>query len=209
MNAIGPVEPGQDTYDREPEARRQGELLRRLGRRLRESAPRTRRLVLAAVAVCAVAAALLVRLAQPPPPPAPPPPWPSRSVSVTYAGAMSRTVSGDRHLTFSVTLANRPPDATPVPPVTVLRITQPSPALSVTASPALPFTVKSGTHRRVVITMNIRECAKAPRNDGLPFLEVTLRNTRAKQDLSFILGSAYAADLSTAITAACPQPAVS
>ena len=130
-------------------------------------------------------------------------------MSVTYAGAMSHPVPGSRSLRFTIVISNQPPGTAAVPPVAVLRITQPSPALSVTASPALPLTVKSGTRRHAVITMNIRECATAPRNDGLPFLEVTLRNTRAKQDLSFILGSAYTADLSAAITAACPRPAAS
>jgi hypothetical protein len=101
-------------------------------------------------------------------------------------------------------ISNRPPQDAAAPPVTVLRITQPSPALSVATRHALPLIVKSGTRRPAVITMNIRECATAPRNDGLPFLEVTLRNTRAKRGLSFLLGAAYTADLSSAIIAACP-----
>jgi hypothetical protein len=209
VNAIGPVEPGEDTYDGEQQAPPERDRLRRIRVRLHAVRRRSWLLMAAGAGCCALLAGLLVHLTQPPPPPPPPIPWPSQSMSVTYAGAMTHPTRGARRLRFKVSITNESPDHIPVPPVTVLRIAQPSAALSVTTSPRLPLIVKSGTTRTAVITMLIRECAKAPRNAGLPFLEVTLRNTRAKQELSFIPGSAYASDLSAALTAACPQPAVS
>jgi hypothetical protein len=42
-----------------------------------------------------------------------------------------------------------------------------------------------------------------PEEAGLPFLDVTLRNTRAMQVQSFILGPRYAQALSSAVRVAC------
>ncbi len=44
---------------------------------------------------------------------------------------------------------------------------------------------------------------KSAANLALPFLHVTLRNTRAIQAHSFILGTHYAQDLSHALEVAC------
>jgi hypothetical protein len=51
--------------------------------------------------------------------------------------------------------------------------------------------------------MHVTECGKVPRNAGLPFLDVTLRNTSAIEAHSFILGTVYARDLSHALQVAC------
>lgn len=95
------------------------------------------------------------------------------------------------------------------PPITVTRISQPHAALSATSTPRPPFRTRAGSPRTIVITMHMTECANAPRNAGLPFLDVTLRNTRAIEDHSFILGERYAHYLSAALRAACGNDSTS
>ncbi|CAM5226490.1 Tat pathway signal sequence domain protein OS=Streptomyces alboniger OX=132473 GN=CP975_08645 PE=4 SV=1 [Streptomyces alboniger] len=198
MNAIGPVEPGEHTYGH-------GSAPAVPERRLSPREARRRRTALAAATALGLGTAgLTLYLTRPEPPPGPPPPWPSQSVSVTYAGEMSRPRAGDRNFTFAVLLTQGSG-----PPTTVRRVAQPSAALSVGASPATPFAVKTGKPRKLIITMHIRECGEVPRNAGLPFLEVTLRNVRAMEKQSYILGPKYANDLSGALTAACPRTPVS
>ncbi|MFH8486340.1 Tat pathway signal sequence domain protein [Streptomyces longisporoflavus] len=195
VNAIGPVEPGDNTY--ETRAATADEKAARPVT-TRPLLTRHRRTALAlATTVIVGAAGLSLYLTRPPEPP--PPLYPSQTVSVAYRGEMTHPRAGDRTFSFTVDLRQ---DSGP--PVSVRRITQPTTALSVTAAPDTPFTVKTGSPRTARITMHIRECGKVQRNAGLPFLIVTLRNTRAMQIQSFILGSEYAKDLSGALTAACP-----
>jgi hypothetical protein len=89
------------------------------------------------------------------------------------------------------------------PPVTVTRIDQPYDGISMTSSPVAPFQTKAHSARKIIVTLRVTDCAKAPRNLALPFLHVTLRNTRAIQAHSFILGTGYAQDLSRALEVAC------
>ncbi|WP_420856448.1 hypothetical protein [Streptomyces mangrovisoli] len=89
------------------------------------------------------------------------------------------------------------------PPVTVTRIGQPSAGITMSSTPAPPFRTKAGSVRKIVITMHVTDCGKVPKNAGLPFVDVTLRNTRAMEEHSFIPGSRYAHDLSTALQVAC------
>jgi hypothetical protein len=197
VNAIGPIEPGDDTY--ETQAAATDQVATRPVRR-RPLLTRHRRTALSLATAAVVGAAGLSLYLTRPRPPAPPPPlYPSQTVSVTYRGEMTHPRAGDRTFSFAVSIGQ---DAGP--PVTVRRIAQPTTALSVTVAPHTPFTVKTGTPRTVRITMHIRECGNVQRNAGLPFLNVTLRNARAMQIQSFILGETYAKDLSEALTAACP-----
>ncbi|MFG2499538.1 Tat pathway signal sequence domain protein [Streptomyces sp. NPDC048441] len=194
MNAIGPIEPGDDTYRAYEDQAAVHPV------RPRPPLTRHRRTALALAAAAVIGAAGLTLYLTRPRPPAPPPPlYPSQTVSVTYEGGMTHPRAGDATFSFDISLVQASG-----PPVSVRRIGQPSAALSVTVAPHTPFTVKKGTPRTARITMHIRECGKVPRNAGLPFLDVTLRNVRAMQTQSFILGSAYAKDLSEALTGACP-----
>ncbi|WP_409057137.1 Tat pathway signal sequence domain protein [Streptomyces sp. SYP-A7185] len=209
MNAIGPVEPGDHTYDARTAATDPGtgpdqdrDPDQAAARRARSRPPLTprRRTALAVATAVAVAAAGFGLYVTRPRPPAPPPPlYPSQTVAVAYGGDMTHPRAGDR--TFSFTVVVRQDSG---PPVSVRRITQPSEALSVTVAPHTPFTVNTGRPRTARISMHIRECGNVQRNAGLPFLVVTLRNVRAMQLQSFILGERYAKDLSEALTAACP-----
>lgn len=195
VNAIGPIEPGEDTYDAH-EVQGAAHPVRP-----RPRLTRRHRTALALATAAAIGTASLGLYLTRPRPPAPPPPLhPSQTVSVKYEGDMTRPRAAERTFSFTIGVSQ---DSGP--PVSVRRIAQPSAALSVTAAPHTPFTVKTGSPRTARITMHIRECRNVPRNAGLPFLAVTLRNARAKQTQSFILGSAYAKDLSRALTAACPR----
>ncbi|MWA10455.1 Tat pathway signal sequence domain protein [Streptomyces sp. BA2] len=200
MNAIGPVEPGDDTYETRPTRAAATDQVAVRPARPHPLLTRHRRTALAVTtAVIVGAAGLSLYLTRPRPPAPPPPLYPSQTVSVTYRGGMTHPLAGDRTFSFTVALSQ---DSGP--PVSIRRITQTTEALSVTVVPHTPFTVKTGTPRTARITMHIRECGNVQRNAGLPFLVVTLRNIRAMQLQSFILGERYAKDLSGALTAACP-----
>ncbi|MGW4545752.1 Tat pathway signal sequence domain protein [Streptomyces violaceorubidus] len=193
MSGIGPVEPGEDTRVRDtPPPRPRGRLALRYERH--------RRTVLASGAVLVVLAGggyLYASRSQPRP--APPPPYPSQAIDLVYvtpATGSPATAAGV--FSFTVLLSVRSG-----PPVTVTRLTQPYDGLSMTSSPAAPFQTKSHSARKIVVTLRVTECEKAPRNPGLPFLDVTLRNTRAIEAHSFILGARYAQDLSQALEVAC------
>ncbi|MFD5806157.1 Tat pathway signal sequence domain protein [Streptomyces sp. NPDC127020] len=132
-------------------------------------------------------------------PAADPPPYPSQTVTLAYLGAVDGPDGAKGGgFSFAVRLSVRSG-----PPVTVTRIAQPSAGLSVTSSPAAPFQTKPHSASKIIVTLRVTECDKAPRNLGFPFLDVTLRNARAIQAHSFILGSRYARHLSQALQVAC------
>ena len=191
---IGPVEPGEDTHpwDTAAQARPRGRVAR--------SYERHRRTVLTATAV------LLLLLGggylyadRTREPAAGPPPYPSQAVTLAYLDAVDGPSGAEGGgFSFAVRLSVRSG-----PPVTVTRIAQPSAGLSVTSSPAAPFQTKPHSASKIIVTLRVTECDKAPRNLGFPFLDVTLRNARAIQAHSFILGSRYARHLSRALQVAC------
>ncbi len=193
MSGVGPVEPGEDTRVQEaPPPRPRGRLALRYERH--------RRTVLASGAVLVVLAGggyLYASRSQPRP--APPPPYPSQAVDLVYAAPAADSPgdsAGGYRFTVLLTVRSGPP-------VTVTRLTQPYDGLSVTSSPAAPFQTNSHSTRKIIVTLRVTECEKAPRNPGLPFLDVTLRNARAIEAHSFILGTRYARDLSQALEVAC------
>ncbi|MFG2174689.1 Tat pathway signal sequence domain protein [Streptomyces niveus] len=197
MSGIGPVEPGEDTYQH-PAAPPAGTTPARV--RPVVPARHRRKAVLAAVAT--LTAGLFAYAANAPePPPAAPPPWPSQVVGFAYAGASPK---GDHTgaFTFDITISTDPGRR-----VTVDAITQPSAALAVSTQPPAPFTVPAGKSRQVLVTVYVLDCGSVPRNAGLPFLDVTLRNERAVQKQSRILGGGYPEDLGAAVRKACNRPA--
>ncbi|WP_437088314.1 Tat pathway signal sequence domain protein [Streptomyces sp. enrichment culture] len=198
MSGTGPVEPGEGT-----EARHAEEVpgpLRALTSRYRARGRRHRRTALVTVAaLCAPAAGGYLYASRPQPRPAAPPSCPSQVVRlacltpVTPTGTAPTSAFG-----FTVALTVRSG-----PPVTVTRVTQPDAGLSVASSPCAPFRIKSHSTRKITVTFRVTECAKVPRNAGFPFLDVTLRNARAIETHSFILGPRYARHLSEALQDAC------
>ncbi|MGV9285835.1 Tat pathway signal sequence domain protein [Streptomyces sp. NPDC003719] len=202
MSGTGPVEPGEGTHVRgtTPRARRRpGRPRGRLGR-LHAHHRRAVRATVAALAVLAVGGYLYAgRPQEQPPPPAPAPPYPSQAVDLVYLDPVAGpgdAPAGD--FSFAVLLSVRSG-----PPVTVTRVTQPYAGLSATSAPAAPFQTKAHSAIKIIVTLRVTECEKAPRNPGLPFLDVTLRNTRAIEEHSFILGTRYAGHLSQALQVAC------
>ncbi|MFI8087627.1 Tat pathway signal sequence domain protein [Streptomyces sp. NPDC086080] len=195
MSGVGPVEPEEGTHvlDVSPASRP-----RRSGyARKFERHRRTVSAGLLAAAVLTGGGYLYITRPRPEPPPEPP--YPSQVTAFAYL--KPRPADPDTAppgFTFEVEMRTESG-----PPVTVTRISQPYAGLSVTSSPRVPFRTKAGSPRKITITMRVTECGKVPRNAGLPFLDVTLRNARAMEVHSFILGSPYARDLSRALQVAC------
>ncbi|MEU1052364.1 Tat pathway signal sequence domain protein [Streptomyces sp. NPDC005876] len=191
MSGTGPVEAGEGTH---------AHAVPRLPPRPPGRLARHRRAALATAAALAVlAGGGYLYAGRPEPPPDPPPPYPSQAVDLVYLDPVATPRSGAAGgFSFAVALSVRSG-----PPVTVTGLGQPYAGLTVTSSPAAPFRTKPHSVRRITVTLRVTECDKAPRNPGLPFLDVTLRNTRAIQVHSFILGPRYAQHLSEALRVAC------
>ncbi|MFJ8213059.1 Tat pathway signal sequence domain protein [Streptomyces sp. NPDC096033] len=198
---IGPLEPGEGTWDREgtrPEPRTP--LPPAWSERPRAFYARHRRAVLTAASLAVLAAAALrIHATRPEPPPALPPSAPSQTLSLAYGEPVEPAPDG---AAFAFTVRVR---TSAGPPVTVERIGQPSPALTVTIKPRLPAAVAAGEVRELLVLIHTKDCVHVARNSGLPFLEVTLSNGIQKEDHSYIPGDRYARDLSVALTRACPE----
>ena len=213
MSGIGPVEPGEGTPQtpedapgtsgeagpRPPAARTRLDAVRR--RVTRFHGAHRRAVLAAATAVLLLDGGGYLYATRPhaPEPAAAAPPFPSQVVDVTYLGGHA-VPPGTRPRTFAFDVLLGVESG---PPVTVTRVSQPYDGLSLTSAPPTPFRIRAGSARGIVITMHVTECGKVPRNAGLPFLDVTLRNARAIQVHSYILGPRYAQDLSEALQVAC------
>ena len=200
MSGVGPVEPGEGTRAWDDQEGGTAVLERRPRGRLSQWYDRHRRPALAA----ALAAALTVTggylyLTRPAEPAPAQPPYPSQVVDLTYLDRVSAPKDTQAHnFSFALDLS-----VESGPPVTVKAITQPYAGLTLTTDPPTPLRTRAGTNRTIVITMHVTQCRKVPESAGLPFLDVTLRNKRAIQVHSFILGQRYAQHLSDALQAIC------
>ncbi|MFF3941306.1 Tat pathway signal sequence domain protein [Streptomyces phaeofaciens] len=221
MSGIGPVEPGEGTRPRDahgapptpedaadpsreagprpPTARTRLHAARLRVTRFRAAHRRAAPAAATAALLLAGGGYLYATRPHAPEPAAAAPPFPSQVVDVTYLGGHA-VPPGTRPRTFAFDVLLGVESG---PPVTVTRLSQPYDGLSLTSAPRVPFRTRSGSAREIVITMHVTECGKVPRNAGLPFLDVTLRNARAIQVHSFILGPRYAQDLSEALQVAC------
>ncbi|MGP3978392.1 hypothetical protein ACTWQF_31170 [Streptomyces sp. 8N114] len=88
-------------------------------------------------------------------------------------------------------------------PVLVRRVTQEYAAVTMELSPARAVTVQPGQAERVRVKARVTSCRDLPMRARLPFLDVTLRNARASQDLSFIPGDRYARALTRVFRTVC------
>lgn len=167
--------------------------------------PRRTRLVAAACLLLALlAAAVTPALLEPgtPTPPAPPAPWPIHATDITYTGVTRPADRTSRSFAFTLRA-----EATSSTPVTLESLRQGYRALRTDVTPGLPTTLRAGHPRRITVTMTVRSCDGLPIDASLPFLDVTLRNTRARQEVSQILGAAYAHDLTRSLRTICrPTP---
>jgi hypothetical protein len=187
---IGPVEPGEGTHARdlpEPEAAPPPD-------------PTRRRTTLAlAVTAAVLAGGGYLYATRPHDPPPPEVPYPAQTVALAFLDDRP-TPPGAPPRSFSFAVRMSVLDG---PPVTVSRMSQPYAGLSLNETPRAPFRTKARSPREITITMHVTDCGRVPKDAGLPFLDVTLRNTRAIQVQSFILGPRYAQHLSHALKVAC------
>ncbi|MFD9005989.1 Tat pathway signal sequence domain protein [Streptomyces sp. NPDC059582] len=199
MSGVGPVEPGEGTRARKELPAHPVKPRGRLARHYAEH----RRAALATLTAVALLAGsgYVCETRQPRRQQASPaPPFPAQTVEVTYLGGQAaKPGAPPKSFGFEVLLSV----VDSGPPVTVTRVAQPYAGLALTSAPLAPFRTESGSTSKIAITMHVTECGKVPRNAGLPFLDVTLRNVRAIQVQSFILGPRYAHDLSEALQVAC------
>lgn len=206
MSGIGPLEPGEGTtaQDNSHTVHLRSPGRRRAALAVRYARHRRLTLCLAALAVLLAGGGYLygTRPRQPHPAPTPQPsqaPYPAQVVDVTYLEDLPAAAGAPpRSFRFGVLVG-----VDSGPPVTVTRVTQPYAGLTLSTDPAAPFRTRAGSARMITITMHVTECGKVPKDAGMPFLDVTLRNTRAIQNHSFILGPRYAQHLSQALKVAC------
>ncbi|MGW1796346.1 Tat pathway signal sequence domain protein [Streptomyces sp. NPDC001984] len=209
MSGVGPVEPGEgtrawDTHDghgtygaHDADGSRPHGPPRAHLAALYARHPRATLALVTTAALLAGGGYLYATRPQQPPPP--PPPYPAQVVEMAYLDAESTPAGAPpRSFSFAVRMT-----VESGPPVTVTRVTQPYAGLALVSAPRTPFRTRAGFPREVTITMHVTDCGKVPKDAGLPFLEVTLRNTRAIQAQSFILGPRYARHLSRAVQVAC------
>ncbi|MFG2792275.1 Tat pathway signal sequence domain protein [Streptomyces sp. NPDC048419] len=200
MSGVGPLEPGEGTWARDTPEGGTATLPRRPRGPLGQWFDRHRRAAVAGITAAAVlVAGGYLYLTRPHRPPPPPPPYPSQVVDITYLAPVTAP-KPERPGSFSFTVDLSVASG---PPVTVRDIAQPYAGLTLTSQPRTPFRTRAGDSRKVVITMHVTQCRNTPESAGLPFLDVTLRNTRAMEVHSFILGQRYAQHLSSALQAIC------
>ncbi|WP_200305100.1 Tat pathway signal sequence domain protein [Streptomyces adelaidensis] len=200
MSGVGPVEPGEGTraWDA-PQADAVPAPEPSHGRLALVHARHRRAVFAASAAVVALAGGGYLYATRPEPPAPPAPPYPSQVLGVHYLGPATAPAGTPRgSFGFEVELSVQAG-----PPVTITRLTQPYAGLTLRTDPHIPVTVTSDTPRKIAITMRVTDCEKVPENAGLPFLDVTLRNTRAIEAHSFILGERYARNLNDALQVAC------
>ncbi|MFD5541468.1 Tat pathway signal sequence domain protein [Streptomyces sp. NPDC127079] len=189
-SGIGPVEPGDGTHAWDvPEAAAPA----------RARPARRRAALLLGTAAVLLAGGGYLAATRPHRPPPPEAPYPAQTVAFSFVGGRS-TPPGAPRRSFSFAVRMTVMDG---PPVTVPRMTQPYAGLTLTEVPHAPFRTEPGSPRDITITMHVTDCGTVPKDAGLPFLDVTLRNMRAIQVQSFILGSRYAQHLSHALKVAC------
>ncbi|MFC5636838.1 Tat pathway signal sequence domain protein [Streptomyces bullii] len=200
MSGLGPVEPGEGTHAWDAPAPHAPVLSGLPGHRVARRYAEHRRAVLIAATVAAVVAGGgYLYATRPQEPAAPPPPYPSQVVAITYLDTRSTARDAPaRTFSFDVLVS-----VASGPPVTVTRIDQPYAGLRLTSAPSAPFRTSAETPRKITITVRVTHCGNVPGSAGLPFLDVTLRNARAMELHSFILGPRYARHLSKALQVAC------
>ncbi|GAA0655844.1 hypothetical protein GCM10010193_02840 [Kitasatospora atroaurantiaca] len=133
-----------------------------------------------------------------------PPPYPVQVSGFSYGGQLREAAPGGHEFTLRV-LAT----ATGPFPYEIVEAHQSYRGITTTVvGTALPRTVEPGRQVEFDVVYLVTDCAAAPRDAGLPFLDVTLRNTRAIQTVSQILGDGYARDLSRNLHITCPDSGI-
>ncbi|MGP4008914.1 hypothetical protein [Streptomyces sp. 4N124] len=210
MTGIGPVEPVDSPGSEESCPTIGSDRTRRAehwSARWARLSPKTRKAALGAAAIALVAAGILVPPALTPEdraePQDTPVPWPANVTTWRYLGLATPHKPGatSGRFLFAVTVDHGPPVSLEVSGTAF-------DGLTAHAVPWPSFLVPGGTTLRIAVEVSVSDCSGVPLNADLPFLDVTLRNTRAIQHHSFIFGGAYSHDLSRLLQGACaPIPA--
>ncbi|MGH3325891.1 MAG: hypothetical protein ACRDOV_15920, partial [Streptomyces sp.] len=131
-------------------------------------------------------------------PAAKPVPYPAQAARITF----TQLTPGDpERRTFTVEL-----QAAAASPLEVLGVTQGYEAVDLQLAHRAPVDVAPGSPRKLILRARVTDCDDVPLRARSPFLDVTLRNTRARQDLSVIPGERYARALTHAFRTLC-EPA--
>lgn len=125
-------------------------------------------------------------------------PYPAQSTSIYF---LDVTHVRARQRTFTIELI-----VTATEPVTIRKITQGYRMLDVSLDPARPVEVTPQNSRKLRLAAHVTTCEGLPLHARMPFLEVTLRNARAAQNLSVIPGYRYARALARTFRTVC-EPA--
>jgi hypothetical protein len=177
--------------------------------RLRErwaALPRRARLVatLVTVAALGVATALYGWSLRPPSPPGPPHvpvPYPAQATAFTFERLRSGDPGG-RDFTVELRATVRGPA-----PVTVHGVTQGYAGLRVALDEGTPVRITAQRPRTLVLRAHVTSCRGIPADAGWPFLDITLRNARARQVQSVIPGERYARALGRTLRTVCEPTA--
>ncbi|GAA3019188.1 hypothetical protein GCM10020229_33050 [Kitasatospora albolonga] len=189
-DGLGPLEAGDGTV------RTEGGPTGRLARAQRELGLR-RRYALLALAVAVVALLVFRALERDPPARAAPPPVPYPA-QVTRLTVTAEGRAEGRHLLVSAELRVEG-DA----PVDLLAVGQPYPGISLAVRGGLPLTAAAGRPLLLRLEYDLTDCSTVPIGVGLPYIDVTLRNTRAIQTVSQIPGAVYSESLAHWLGSAC------
>ncbi|MFJ8042707.1 hypothetical protein ACIRBX_19670 [Kitasatospora sp. NPDC096147] len=191
-DGLGPVEAGDGTV------RTEGGPTGRLMRAQRELGLR-RRYALLGLAVAVTALLVFHALERDPPARAAPAPvpYPAQLARLTVPGG--GTADG-RHLSLSADFRVEGAE-----PVELLAVTQPYPGISLSVRGGLPLTMAGDRTVRLRLEYDLTDCSTVPVGVGLPYIDVTLRNTRAIQTVSQIPGTVYAESLAHWLGSACPS----
>lgn len=124
-------------------------------------------------------------------------PYPAQSARITFDRL---TVSSGARRTFTVRL-----QAAATSSLTVLGVGQGYEGLDVSLAGQEPVTVRPGATRTLIVNAKVTDCEGVSFRARSPFLNVTLRNNRARQELSVIPGERYADALVHAFRTLCPS----
>ncbi|QPP09414.1 hypothetical protein G4Z16_26740 [Streptomyces bathyalis] len=124
-------------------------------------------------------------------------PYPAQTARITF----DRLAVSDRaRRTFSVEM-----HAAATAPLTVLDVDQGYEAVHLNLDEGQPVSVSPGRPRTLLLKARVTNCDRVPLRARSPFLNVTLRNDRARQELSVIPGERYADALTLAFRTLCEQ----
>ena len=130
-----------------------------------------------------------------PTPTAQPPPYPAQAARITF----TRLRVDDRERrAFTVELR-----AAATSRLTVLLVGQNYEAVDLRLTSRSPVVVTPGRPRTLILEARVTNCDRVPLRARSPFLDVTLRNARARQKLSVIPGERYTRSLTHAFRTLC------